>query len=143
MKAILCWTSRVLMVSVIMLLDILFSAFRPLIEKKQVWTATCQWLYSVVFHGSAGYCLGKCLDWIHGETFFTPRLPAVFSGLTCANMQCNFLPPRPFPGSCESKISQWEFWLSPRSGALSDWVIVEKNTFGTKQNLACLTSVAS
>lgn len=81
MKAILYQTSEVLMVSVIMLLDTLFSASRPLIEESKCELHSrfpCQQLYSVVLHCSIGYCLGKWIDWIHGETFFSPRFLAVF-----------------------------------------------------------------
>lgn len=155
MKAILYWTSKVLMVSVIMLLDILFSAFRPLIEKSKCELHSrfsCQWLYSVVFRCSAGYCLGKWIDWIHGETLFTPRLPAVFRVWHVQTCSIIFFfcfsthaPTPPGPGRVKSASDNFAFPLLTRC---TQWLIDckvsgEKNMFGTKQNLARLTSIAS
>lgn len=57
MKAILYQTTKVLMVSVIMLLNILFSAL--LVEKSKCELHSrflCQWLYSIDFHCSGIVC---------------------------------------------------------------------------------------
>lgn len=109
MKAILYRTSEVLVVSVIMLLDILFSAFSLLIAKSKCELHSrfsCHLLYSVVFHSSAGYCLEKWMVWMHGGSFFTARF------YVCKHVELFSFFFMYFPGSCWlGKRSQWQYCL--------------------------------